>query len=440
MNKTSPIFYAEAIRYLDSFVDYEKIGHKGSQSFNLERMRRLAGIFGNPERSFPVIHIAGTKGKGSTASFIANILEEAGFRVGLYTSPHVTGPRERIKINGEEISESRLAREAEIARQRLEGNDVGFDPTYFEIYTVIAFSYFREKKIDYGVIEAGLGGRLDATNIVEPVVSIITPISYDHVRILGNTLKDIASEKSGIIKRGSVAVSAPQEDEALSVIRRACESSGVRLVLVGRDISVKEIRGDCEKEIFDARGAFGDYKNCRINLIGRHQVINASAAIAAAECLREKGVAISAENIKNGIEKTRIPARCEVMGKSPYLILDGAQNKASARALKETIQRNFKYEKLILVFGACKDKDIKGMCEELVPAADRIILTKAKSERGEEPAAIERFVRDKVAVITDSVEKAMREAKKAAGANDAILVTGSFFVAAEARMGRPTLP
>ena len=170
MNKTSPIFYAEAIRYLDSFVDYEKIGHKGSQSFNLERMRRLAGIFGNPERSFPVIHIAGTKGKGSTASFIANILEEAGFRVGLYTSPHVTGPRERIKINGEEISESRLAREAEIARQRLEGNDVGFDPTYFEIYTVIAFSYFREKKIDYGVIEAGLGGRLDATNIVEPVV------------------------------------------------------------------------------------------------------------------------------------------------------------------------------------------------------------------------------------------------------------------------------
>jgi len=386
--------YTDATRYLDSFVDYEKIGHKSRESFNLDRMRCLAGIFGNPERSFPAIHVAGTKGKGSTASFVASILEEAGFRVGLYTSPHVTDQRERIKVNGEAISEPGLAREAQIARQWLEDNDVGFDPTYFEIYTAIAFNYFREKKIDYGVIEAGLGGRLDATNIVEPVVSIITPISYDHVSILGSALEDIAAEKSGIIKRGSVAVSAPQEDEALSVIRRACESSGVRLVLVGKDVGIKEIHHDCETEIFDTRGALEDYGNCRIHLIGRHQIVNASSAIAAAECLREKGVAISGENIKNGIEKTRIPARCEIIGKEPYLIIDGAQNKASARALKETIRRNFKYKKLILILGACKGKDIKGMCEELVPIADRIILTKAKSERGEEPAAIKEFMRE----------------------------------------------
>ncbi|MCQ9206594.1 MAG: bifunctional folylpolyglutamate synthase/dihydrofolate synthase [Omnitrophica bacterium] len=425
----------DRVEYLNSFVDYEKIGHKARESFDLDRMRRLAGIFGNPERSFPAIHVAGTKGKGSTASFIANILEEAGFRVGLYTSPHVTDARERIKINSETISEPDLAHQAGIARQLLEENEPGFDPTYFEIYTAIAFNYFREKKIDYGVIEAGLGGRLDATNIVEPAVSIITPISYDHVRILGNTLADIASEKSGIIKRGATVVSAPQEAEALSVIRMACESSGVRLVLVGRDVGIKEVRGDYEKEIFNVRGAFEDYRNCRIHLIGRHQTINATSAIAAAECLREKGVAISGENIKNGIEKTRIPARCEVIGKKPYIIIDGAQNKASARALKETIRRNFKYEKLILVLGASKGKDIKGMCEELVPVADRIILTKAKSERGEEPAAIGEFMQNKVAATTDSVEKAIKEAEKTAGAEDAIVVTGSFYVAAEARRG-----
>ncbi len=424
--------YKEALRYLDSFIDYEKIGYKSREAFDLERMRRLAQVFDNPHDSFPAIHIAGTKGKGSIAAFISNILKEAGFTVGLYTSPHLTDGRERIKINNEMIGKDELVFHTGEIRRKLEKENLGFSPTLFEIYTLLAFNYFRAKKINYGVIEAGLGGRLDATNIVEPLVSVISPISYDHTHILGNSLEKIAIEKSGIIKKGCVSVSAPQQNRALEIIREKCKSLNVELILVGKNISFCEIKHDSEREIFDLKGILGNYEGCVSRLLGRHQIINAACAAGIAESLRRRGIKISDESIKKGIEETENSGRCEVIAKNPYVILDGAQNRASANALKETIGRNFDYKKLILILGVSKKKDIKGIMEELSFLSDVLILTKANIERAEEPRAIARFIKKKDAILTDSVTEALRRARALASAEDMILVTGSFFVLGEA--------
>lgn len=423
----------ETLRYLDSFIDYEKIGYASREAFNLERMFHLARILGNPQNTFPSIHIAGTKGKGSIAAFTSSILKEAGFKTGTYTSPHQISPRERIKINGEIIGENDLAFHAGEIREKLEKENLSFLPTYFEIFTMLAFNYFKEKKIDYAVVEAGLGGRLDATNIVRPLVAAISPVSYDHTHILGVTLQKIAFEKSGIIKKNCVCVSAPQNDKVLEVIRKKCESSKSRLILVGKDIGFKEIHHGPAGEIFNLRGMLKDYKFCVSHLIGRHQIENAASAIGIVEALKKKGAKIEAESIKKGIEKTRNPARCEIISKSPYVVLDGAQNRASASALKETVKRNFNYRRLLLVLGISKEKDIKGVTDELIPLADTVILTKAKVERAEEPRAIEKFIKGKPVILTDSVPEALEKTRMLSGRDDMMLVTGSFFVTGEAR-------
>jgi len=436
------MLYREAVRYLNSFTDYEKIGHEGSLPFDLDRMRELAELFSDPQESFPSIHITGTKGKGSVAAFISAVLKEAGFRAGLYTSPHLITARERIKINNEMISEDDLVFHAGEIKRKLEKENLGFSPTYFEIYTLLTFNYFRAQKIDYGIIEVGLGGRLDATNIVRPLVSVITPVSLDHTRILGESLEAIAGEKCEIIKKGCVAVSAPQDEKVMEVILKKCRALGVRLILVGKDISFSEASHDRERETFDISGKNGGYGRLAIRLLGRHQLVNAACAVGAIESLEQ---IISTDpnqpgrltggrltgSIKEGLEKAENPARCEVIARGPYIILDGAQNRASAAALKETIKRNFDYKRLILVLGISKGKDIKGVCEELLPPADHIILTKAITERAEEPRSIARFAEGKDVILTNSVEEAMERARSLAGENDMILATGSFYVAGE---------
>jgi len=425
--------YKEALAFLDSFIDYEKLGYKNRRSFNLQRMFRLAEIFKNPEESFPSVHITGTKGKGSTASFISSILNKAGFRVGTYTSPHLVDPTERIRISGNMITEERLAFHVGEIEKKLKNEKLDFFPTFFEIYTILAFNYFRAEKIDFGVIEVGLGGRLDATNIVKPVVAVISPVSYDHTNILGENLGDIAFEKAGILKKGCICVSAPQKENVLKIIEKKCKSLNVELILIGKDITYKEIRFSEDKEHFNIRGLSGNYMNCISTLIGRHQIINALSAVGIAESLKKMGTNITGQNIKDGIAATKNPGRCELIARKPYVLLDGAQNAESARALKETIKRNFRYEKLILVLGVSKEKDIKGISGELVPLADTVILTRAKIERSEDPDVIKKFIKLKNARITGSISEAIQLSLNIADKKDLILVTGSFFVLGEAK-------
>ena len=428
--------YEEALQYLDSFVNYERYsGYDYKEAFKLDRMMRLASSLDNPQRDFKSIHIAGTKGKGSTSAIIQSILREAGYRTGLYTSPHLSSFRERIRINDELISEedvARLLRCIKGAVDRMKDDA----PTFFEVYTALAYLYFKEKSVDFAVFEVGLGGRLDATNILEPLVSAITPISYEHTDKLGNTLAEIAAEKAGIIKESSVCVVAPQEEESLKTIVRICSQKRAKTILVGKDIKFKEISFTDSEETFAVSGIFGDYPRLEMSLLGSHQIVNAATAIGAVEALHFSGISIDRESVKRGVRRAKWPGRLEIVSRRPCTILDGAQNRASANALSRAIKRAFKYRKLILVLGVSSDKDIKGILDELLPIADNIILTKSKvSERAAMPEKVEEFItsRDKAICLTQNVEDALAKARSFAGEEDLILVTGSLFVVGEAR-------
>ncbi len=426
--------YQEAIQYLESFVNYEKLdGYDYKKSFNLERMRKLAGLLGNPQNGASSIHIAGSKGKGSTAKIVYSILKNSNFKVGLYTSPHMTSFRERIRINDELISEEDVCALLEKIKDimaKMEGDL----PSFFEVYTALAYLYFKERKADFVVYETGLGGRLDATNIIGPLVCAITPISYEHTEKLGGTLREIAGEKAGIIKDGTICVSAPQEDEALEAIKEACENKRAKLILVGRDIFFEELTASDRKEVFSVLGMLGEYPMLKSRLLGSHQVVNAAVAIGVVEALRLKGVAIPPDAIRTGIEDASWEGRFEIVSRRPYIVLDGAQNRASANALAKAVRKILRYKKLILVLGVSKDKDIKGMLEELLPISDSVILTKSKVvARALEPSKIKEYIKGKDAILTSNVEEALEKAASIAKPEDLLLITGSLFVVGEAR-------
>jgi dihydrofolate synthase/folylpolyglutamate synthase len=428
--------YHEALQYLNSFVDYEKADNYDYESaLKLDRMRKLSALLGDPHKGIRSIHVAGTKGKGSTAAIIHSILKSAGFRTGLYTSPHLISFRERIRINDALISEEDLAYFAEKVKtvtDVLQGDE---RPSFFEVYTAIAYLYLRQNAVDIAVYEVGLGGRLDATNIIEPLVSAITPLSYEHVQKLGTTLAEIASEKCGIIKPAVPCVSAPQDPEALAVIEKTCAERKANLILVGRDIKFKELGCDDKTNRFDVKGLTGDYANLGSGLLGSHQVINVATAIGAVESLLGRGIVIPEAAIRKGIKEARWSGRLEVASREPLTVLDGAQNRASACALASSVEKIFKFRKLILVLGVSKDKDIDGMLEELLPASDTIILTKSKvAERAMEPARIREHIKNgRGVVITGSVEEALKRAFSKAAVDDLVLVTGSLFVVGEAK-------
>ena len=297
--------------------------------------------------------------------------------------------------------------------------------------------YFKEKKVDFAVLETGLGGRLDATNTVNSLVCAITPISYEHTDKLGNTLKQIAKEKAGIIKSHNVTksqgprlivISAPQEKEAFVVIRERCRQAKARLFEVGRDITCQKTRNG-----FSIKGIFGRYDNLKISLLGEHQLINALTAVGLIEALSFFNIKIDSNSIRKGLAEAVWPGRCEAVLKKPLVILDGAQNSASVKALKETITNNFKYKKLILILGISSDKDIPGICRQLNGWADQVILTRAKSSRAESPEALAGYFKANNLSIASGVHEALRRVFKMAEAKDLILVTGSLFVVGEAR-------
>ncbi|MCM8795702.1 MAG: bifunctional folylpolyglutamate synthase/dihydrofolate synthase [Candidatus Omnitrophica bacterium] len=422
--------FPEIIKYLESFINYEKkptFCYK--RSLKLKRFKDFLKLIHNPQNSLKVIHIAGTKGKGSTCAFLTYILREAGYKVGLYTSPHLSDFRERIRIlkpKGKNqkpksdfegmISKNELVDLTQRLKPQIERynqNSKYGTLSFFEVYTALAFVYFNQKNVDFVVLETGLGGRLDATNVVRPLVCAITPISYEHTQKLGNTLSEIAIQKAGIIKKGVTVISAPQEEEAAKVIRDRCRQVKAKLRTVGKDLRLN--------------------KRLKINLLGDHQIINANVAVEAIKALGEYGIKISQETIKNGLYNTKWPGRCEVVAYRPSIVLDGAQNVASAKALRQTIKKNFKYKRLILVLGVSGDKDIKGIAKEFYHLADKIVLTKANNPRAASLEKLAQYFAHKELYFTQNVKEAKTKALNLARQRDLILVTGSLFVVGEFR-------
>ncbi len=444
--------YKQTQNYLNSFINYEnKNAYSYNESFKLGRIKAFLEKIGNPQENLKCIHVAGSKGKGSTCAFIAYILKEAGFKTGLYTSPHLSDFRERIRIleQKSEVRSQKSEFDGMISKEQFTNLVAKLKPqidkfnktsqfgplSFFEVYTAIAFEYFKEKKVDFAVLETGLGGRLDATNVVNPLACAITPISLEHTYLLGSTLKAIAAEKAGIIKnKGQIVITSVEEKDALDVIKQRCKEFAAKLFVLNKDFSFKKIKSDSKEQIFNVSGISGNYKNLKINLLGEHQLINAATAVACVEALRFQNINVSKEAIKKGLQATRWPARFEIIGNNPKIILDAAHNPASARALKETFKENMNSTKPILVFGISNDKDIPGVVKELTAITDDIILTKSDNPRATEPKELKKFfAQNKNITLTKNTKQAMELALEKAKINDAILVTGSLFVVAEVR-------
>jgi dihydrofolate synthase/folylpolyglutamate synthase len=403
--------YRDAVNFLNSFTDYERMASTYSpEEYNLERMRRLLAALGNPERAFLSLHIAGTKGKGSTAHLAEAVLREAGYKTGLYTSPHLVDLRERIRLDGKPIREeefTRLMAAMEPQLRRLK-------PTYFETMTAAAFLCFADQGVDYAVVEVGLGGRLDATNVLTPCACAITTIDYDHMEKLGKTLDLIAAEKAGILKPGVPAVSSPQPPAARRVLLS-------RAPVVFPRFRVLSSRGNMLKFTLEGRPY-------ALPVLGEHQAANAATALALVRC---SGARVSPGAVQRAFRKIRLPGRVERVGRRPALIVDAAHNPVSARALSAALKR-VPRRRLILVFGASADKDTGAMLRTLLPAADLTIFTKAANPRAAAPSDLMKQAGRRPAVCVGSVARALALARKSAGPEDAIVVTGSFYVAGEA--------
>jgi dihydrofolate synthase/folylpolyglutamate synthase len=429
--------YKEALDYIYSFTDYEKKStyRYAPEHFDLGRMERLMALLDHPQHRFKAIHIAGTKGKGSTAAMIASILRAAGYKTGLYTSPHLHTFRERIQLDGQLISKEAVADLIERLQPLVSQVE---DLTTFEIMTALAFLYFAEERADLAVLEVGMGGRLDATNIVIPLVAVITSLSYDHTLYLGSTLPLIAREKAGIIKDNAVVISAPQPPEAMAVIEEICQEKGALLFRAGEQWTGQEKEANLEGQSFTVH-----LNNPRephthrywIPLLGEHQLTNATTAIAVADLLPELGVPLSEEAIAQGLRQVRWPGRLEVLSRAPFLVVDGAHNADSAHKLAAALSKYFQYEHLILIFGSSLDKDIDGMLRELLPFVHRVIVTQTQHPRAAEVQSLREALLAQgceplsICNVAEALECALRLAQK----RDLVCATGSLFVVAEVR-------
>lgn len=428
--------YQGALEYINSFTDYEKLTSMRLEPFDLERIERLLVRLGNPHLVGRVFHVAGTKGKGSTAAMIASVLGAQGYRTGLFSSPHLHSFRERIRVNGQPIPQSDLVALLQKVRPLVEDmhRDGGLGRiTTFELTTLLAFLYFSAKEVNFQVIEVGLGGRLDATNVVRPLVAVITSISLDHTSILGTTLRQVAMEKAGIIKPGTVVVAAPQEPEAEEVIRLACNERGARLVMLGKDVCWLRQSASLDGQTILVRTPKADYR-LRIPLLGKFQCENAALAVSAVEEARALGIEISPRSTAQGLAKVSWPGRMHVLQHRPLLLADGAHNVHSAAVLRETIKEDLPYHRCILVLGVSIDKDTTGIVREFNPLADAVVATRSRHPRSAPPEMMAREFASlgKECRIAGEVPTAIETALELASPDDLVLVTGSLFVVAEA--------
>ena len=437
--------YQQAIDYINSYTDYEKIGMPHDPAFyDLRRVDEILSLLGNPHQKAGSVHITGTNGKGSVAAMVASALTAGGYSTGLYTSPHFHTWRERIKVDDELISEDELAQLVTELKPRLEA--VNERATYgelttFEFLTALAFAYFGQKGVKFQVLEVGLGGKFDATSVITPLVSIITPISFDHMDVLGSTLEEIAAEKCGIIKPDGIVVISPQPPEAAKVIKDVCRERRAQLLIVGQDITWEGLSFGLDGQRLRVQGRRDSYE-LFIPLLGEHQLGNAATAVAALEVLADKGFDIPRESLAKGLKRVSWPGRFQILRRRPLLVVDGSHNIGAARRLTQSIKQYLDFERAILVMGTSHDKDVASLVAELAPLFNEVIVTRSRHPRALAPAALAaEFARHGVkARLAEDVPSALSRALALAGDKDLVCVAGSLFIVGEAMAAAAKLP
>jgi dihydrofolate synthase/folylpolyglutamate synthase len=428
------------VNYLNSLTNYERVvsAKYTPGNFGLARMNRILAVLGNPHKSWKSVHIVGTKGKGSTTAMVAEMIRGCGIKVGMYTSPHVLNIRERIVVDGQMISESEFAAAVGHVASVTRRAKVP-EPTYFEVLTAAAFYYFSEHGIDIAVLEAGMGGRLDSTNVVTPEVVGITSISRDHVAQLGRDLPSIAREKAGAIKKGVPVVSAAQDPAVREVIRAAAEEAGSSLRFADEDADFT-YRFEFSRAVGrHARICLttpnSKFEHLHVPLPGEHQAMNCALALGLVDTLKARGMEIDDQAAMAGLANVELPGRMQMICEEPRVLVDGAHNAASVDALMRAIGQNITYDSMVVIFGCQKDKDIPGMIRRLQLGADKIIFTGTGSPRSAEPAELAAAYAEhsgKMCQVAGSLEDAMQIALAAVSREDLICVTGSFYLVAEA--------
>ena len=410
--------YAEAVKHLYSL---QKYGIK----FGLSKTANLLKAFGNPHHGQHYVHIAGTNGKGSVAAMVESVLRTSGLKVGFYSSPHLVRFTERFRINGKEISPKTAAGLVEELKRVMDPKQ---PPTFFEVTTAMGLIYFAREKVDIAVIEVGMGGRLDATNVIRPGVSVITNISFDHQAFLGNTLEEIAREKAGIIKRGIDLVTAATQPQVLELFRKTCRDKRAPFWRVGQDIHYRAAGNRISYFGFTRR-----LEDLELGLAGTYQHRNAALALSVIELLEQRGLRVSEDHIREGLKSAHWPGRLQVVSRNPLMILDGAHNPGAIRCLSEAIRAGFRYRRLILVLGVMADKDVTGVLRGIVPVADYVFFTRPEYYRAAAPETLMQAASSlgKPGEIQPALAKALKGAKRMATREDLILVTGSLFTVGE---------
>ncbi len=434
--------YTTALRWLYDHVDYERmrIVPYNKRTFSLERMRKLLAALDNPQAELKCVHVAGTKGKGSTCAMLASMLQACGYTVGLYTSPHLVDLRERLTIDGQVPSHAEMAdlfKRVAHAEARL--GDVNL--SFFEIMTAVALRHFADQAVDLAVLETGLGGRLDSTNVVTPLVTGLTRIGYDHMNILGHDLESIAREKAGIFKKDVPALSVQQEPAVAKVLRDVAAQVGAPLEFTGQEVDFS-YRFEANRELgphtrVSIITETSKFEHLAVPLRGEHQAHNCGLALAIIDKLIASGITLPEDQVIQGLARTKLAGRMEQVWAEPRVIIDGAHNGASLQALIRALGAHISYDSLVMIFGCGQDKDVAGMLKQIALGADKIIFTRAKANpRACEPEDLHaRFaeVSGKMAQTADSLEQALKLAGRAVSREDLIVITGSFYLAGEAK-------
>lgn len=441
----APGRYETALEYLFSATDYEKMRRVryNADTFSLDRMRRLLGALGSPERTLRSVHVAGTKGKGSTAALVHAVALACGLTAGLYTSPHLVDIRERIRVGRGDIAPQDLAALIEAARPHVDRMRAQGDaPTFFEIFTALALVHFARTGVDLAVVEVGLGGRLDATNVLVPDVSVITAVSLDHTLQLGDSLAAIAAEKAGIVKPAVPVVSQPQPPEAMAVIERVCRDARAPLVLVGRDVTWRwapAARAGRLGGEMTVHTPGATYEGLFVPLMGEHQALNAAAAIAAAERAGPLAGRLTPDAVREAFRSVCWPGRMEHVPGPPEMVLDGAHNRASMERLVEALGRHFPGRRTVVVFGSAADKDVDGMLGVLAGrmAGSPMVFTRTNNPRAADPADLAERFRARgggVAETAADVPAALQTAANLAAPDGLVVVCGSLYLVGEVQV------